>query len=787
MLILASDNVIAVESELNTDFLQGVDGIPSIMRTDIEYPAGQYFVDVQLNSVTTGRRPLDVSLEDEKAGNICLSSEWLEQSGIHLRLEAYKKNFDNNRGCYVLGKNANTLVQFDYAAQTVNFIVPQAYILNENNPSQWDYGINGLKVTYDGNFDKSSDDTLNAFGHFNTTLNVGRWVLSSNMNATKDSYGSQLATNDLTLSTAISQIRGDFQLGRSQTRSELFPDFGFYGVSLRSNSNMRPRDSSGYAPLISGVATSTSRITISQGGYTIYSKVVPPGPYQIDDISPVSNGDLLVIVEDDSGTKKSTIYPVSTLPTLLRPGEYNYDFAVGQKNEGNELKDAFTSSQGTFLLGSLDYGLSDTTINMATILHDHYQSGGFGFIQSLGKWGAFSSNANLAKAEYDNNKSKHGISFTFKYAKNFTNKTDLQLLTYRYQSSDYRDFSSFTPDSRFDTNPEKVRYEARLSHRLNSDLYLSSSFWRQSYWNNDGDSAGIDISISKSMVNGISIYGSGSYSHGGDINKDDYSASIGASIPFNLGGVQHYNNISTGYNRGEGTSFNTGISATIDKRLNYNLNINKNAQDITGSSANIGYAFDTVQTNLGVSQNGARTTFSGGASGSAVITAESGLLLTKQSSDTLAIVKIRDMPGVTFNESLPTNDNGETAVFLPSYNLTNININTDNVPDNIDLLNSSYNVTPTEKAIVYREFNFIDVQRYILRVRDSMGHILKGGNAKTDLGVNVGFISSNGVLLINLHDKTNFINIDKSNGQSCKINLSALRENTSSVQEVFCE
>ncbi|WP_373568974.1 fimbria/pilus outer membrane usher protein [Salmonella enterica] len=41
-------------------------------------------------------------------------------------------------------------------------------------------------------------------------------------------------------------------LGKSQTRSALFSDFGFYGAALRSNSNMLPWEARGYARLSPG-------------------------------------------------------------------------------------------------------------------------------------------------------------------------------------------------------------------------------------------------------------------------------------------------------------------------------------------------------------------------------------------------------------------------------------------------------------------------------------------------------------------------------------------------------
>ncbi|ELO21657.1 fimbrial outer membrane usher protein PefC [Salmonella enterica subsp. enterica serovar Enteritidis str. 648901 1-17] len=65
---------------------------------------------------------------------------------------------------------------------------------------------------------------------------------------------------------------------------------------------------------------------------------MPPGPYQLDDVRSVGNGDLVVTVEDASGHKTTTVYPVTTLPTLLRPGEIEYNVAAGRKSSNYQLK-----------------------------------------------------------------------------------------------------------------------------------------------------------------------------------------------------------------------------------------------------------------------------------------------------------------------------------------------------------------------------------------------------------------------------------------------------------------
>ncbi|MDQ4429065.1 fimbria/pilus outer membrane usher protein [Yokenella regensburgei] len=814
-------------TEINTAFLQGTTEVPSVLKDGVKYPAGQYYVDVMLNGSRTGRMSLTVSPEDEKSGQLCLSPEWLQNAGIFFLSEPYEQTFDKVRGCYALGRKESTHLNMDMGAQTLDFVIPQAWMPEKNDAARWDYGISGLRLKYNGNFNKNvqrrnsqygyNDDRLNAYGNFNASLNLGRWILSSDMTGTRNAWGSEFTTNNLTLSTAISQIKGDLLLGRSQTRTELFTDFGFYGVAVRSNSNMRSWQTRGYAPVITGVASSTSRITVSQGNYTIYSRVVPPGPWRLNDISSTSNGNLVVTVEDNGGHKTVTEYPVATLTSLLRPGDYQYNVAVGQRNDTNKLDDAFSSGNGTFALVSVDWGLPTTTLNMVTILHDRYQAAGLGVTQPLGTWGAFSVGVNGSRAEYDDGSQREGASATVKYAKSFTNNTDIQLLTYRYQSPGYTEFANWRPDERYRCNgyqfdnqgrdengqyrdeqyryqynytcftgKEKARYEARLSHQMHS-AYLSGSFWQQTYWGDQQDTFGASLSATTTVLDGVSVYLSGNWSRSAWSTQDDYSGSLGVSVPFTLGGVRHFTSNTVGYSRYNGTSFNTSTSATLSDRLNYSVNAGTDEKSNTSAGVSASYAFNRIQTNMAVSQNRDTTTLSGNLSGSAIATAQTGLLLTKESSDTVAVLRIKDTPGVTFNGSLPTNNGGNTVVYLTGYNPTTISINPENVPDGAELLNTSYEVVPTERAIIYREFGFQNVQRYILRVRNGQGNILTGGSAVTEQGLDAGFITRNGVLLMNLLAAPQKITISQSNGMQCSFTAAGLKADVRSVQETRCE
>ena len=464
---------------------------------------------------------------------------------------------------------------------------------------------------------------------------------------------------------------------------------------------------------------------------------------------------------------------------------------MGKKNNSNELDKAFHSDTGLFWLGSLDYGFSTTTLNSAFILNDDYQAGGLGGTQMLGGLGALSLSANVSKASYDNGEEKSGQSFSVKYAKSFTDRTDLQLLTYRYQSKGYVEFAEFNPKDIWRYGNQKSRYEARLSHRFDG-TYLSGSYWRQDYWMRDGHDTGSTLSFSTSVFDSMSLFLNGSYSKYAWSDKADYSVSLSVSVPFDLKGPRHYSSNSVGYTRTGGTTFNTSMSAMPTDRFNYSLSANAGSKGDRGASASASYAFDAIQTNMGVSRSynrhgNSQTSFSGSVSGSVLGTSETGPLFTKESSDTVGIVSIPGVEGVSVNSSMPTNSDGNTVVWLSEYSENSININMDNVPDDMEFETTSYNVVPTEKAMVYRKFGFENVLRYILRVKDAQGNYLTGGDANTEQGLNAGFISNNGVLLMNMLAEPKTVSVNTGDGKQCRFSMAGLKANTNKVQEVRCE
>ncbi|HGA5440696.1 TPA: PefC/AfrB family outer membrane usher protein [Salmonella enterica subsp. enterica serovar Eastbourne] len=777
------------DTELNTAFLQGTQVVPSVLKPGMTLPAGQYYVDVLVNNENTGKARLTITPEEELAGVLCLSPEWLKNANVPIRLDGYTSEYNEKAGCYQLARSPYTRVDFNYGNQSLVFSVPQTNIIARTDPTRWDYGVNAFRFRYDANIMGQSSNGTSASGSGDLKINLGRWILSSSMNGSRDSDGkTDFSVRDAVLSTALSSVRGDLRLGKSFTRSEQFSDFGFYGVSLRSNSNMTPWDSRGYAPVINGVATTTSRITVTQNGYTVYSRVVQPGPYELRDVRPVGNGDLEVTVEDANGRKTVTRYPVTTLPTQLRAGEILYEMSVGRRSSSGNLDKPFGGGdKWTFWLGSLGYGMNSTTVNSAAILHNKYRAGGITLTQSLGGLGAMSVGGGVSRAEYDNKEVKRGHAISARYAKSFSDATNLHLMAYRYQSKGYVEFASFSPQDRYSYYNQKSRYEMHVTQQLPWSNSLALSAWREDYWNRSGRAVGANLNTGFTLFDDISFTVNAGLSRYPYQEKDDYSVSMAMNVPFTVAGVRHYSNSSVSHSSVSGTQYQMSASASPTDRFGYGVRATASDKGDRSASANMNYGFDAIQTNAGASQSRDSTSYNAGFSGSVVATADSGLLFTRNQSDTMGVVHIPDVPGVRFNGSPETNRKGYTVVSLSDYNQNSIDIDMEGVPDNLELDVTSYSVVPTEKAVVYREFGANYVKRYFLQVKDRQGQILSGGDAKTEQGLSAGFITRNGVLSMSLLSEPKEVKVSQDGGRTCRISMGGIKPGTEKVQEVFCE
>lgn len=817
MAVLSGGTESVFASELNLNFIHGADKnhAPAILRDGTEFPPGQYLVDVVMNKQKLNRQILTIENDDVKS--LCLTDDWIKNAHLNLNMDMFKEQYDAGRNCWHLGDYPSASVRLDYGTQTLYISEPQVTLHSVGEGEDWDYGIPGFRMRYNTNASKSQRSSAVYYGNIYLDANIGRWVLHS---TTSGFSGRGFDSPSAVASTAIAPLRANLELGKTSTRSTLLSDFGFYGASLTSDSSMLSWMARGYAPVISGVARSNARITVSQNGHTLSSQVVPPGEYALHDIAPISNGDLTVTVEEEDGSRSVKVYPVTTLPNLLRAGEFNYNLSVGTRNDDSQVK-------GVFVSGSLDYGFAPLTLSLATILHRQYQGLGVGLGRNMGRWGAVEVSAQASRSVFDSHEDEYrrrqaeetpeekllndrnewlwqsfgagrgravsgpqmGVSATVKYAKSIGERTNLHLLTWRYTGEKYVDFSGFNPGQRWLNENRKERYEAIINQGIGNSA-LNFSGWTQSYRDRSSNDSGLNVSFSTTFQRAsVGVYAS--YSHTPWM-PHDYSLSMSVSIPFVLAGKQQYSSTSVSWRPHSDMNVNTSVSGSPTDNLGYSVSVG-GGRDYNNLSASAGYSMDIVQTSASLSQShskgsGSRTSGAVGLSGSVMGTGRSGLLFSREQSGTMALVRIKDIPGVRFNGSRPTGKNGVTAVPLSDYSRNSIRINPENVPDDVELLDTSFSVVPTRGAIVYREFDYARVNRYVLRLTGSDGKVLpQGSTAVTENGLDAGFVTGGGVLLANLLSEPGALKVTTPQGGLCRVNMEGVKPAVGQLTEVRCE
>ncbi|MBS0925391.1 PefC/AfrB family outer membrane usher protein [Providencia sp. JGM181] len=770
-----------VYANLNMDFLHG--GVQSqaasIFDDSVKYPEGHYIVEVIFNRHPMGKKELIILTKDRE--NLCLNTTWINELSLPINLSLFENEFDAERNCYNLGHYPGVKIDFDNAKQVLTFNIPQVALDNSKNQQEWDYGIPGIKVNYSGYVSKTTSANTQLYGDFDLYSNFGRWVGYVRSSYLKDS-GTE--TSEATISTAMKSIQGSFIAGKTITSMTMLPNFVFYGMALRSEKNMRPWEMRGYAPVISGVVSSNAKITISQNGYVLSSQVVPAGAYQLNDISPVSNGDLTITVEEDNGTKTVRYVPVATLPSLLRANEMDYNLVIGERELAGKRE------SHPFLLGALDYGFTYFTLQTAGILHSDYQSAGIGLSKEFGQFGAVSFNVNAANSHFQKqtptspDAKQSGISYMLKYANSLSNTTNLQLLTYRYTGKEYVDFNEFNQNALYQRSNRKERYETIISQNFDNS-FISLSGWVQTYRNRIRNEIGANVTYNTAFK-GIDFSVSADYQKLNDHDRDNYAISIGVNIPFSVFDKNHFWTNSVSYDRDNKASFNSGIAGNINEKVNYSVNTSKD-RDSWSNSAYFGFNQDWVNTGVAIAQNQHQTTGSINASGSLLATQQTGLFLTNVRQDTVAIANIKNIGNIVFNDSPPTDRHGNTVIGVSPYIENNLKINTEEVPNNVELLDSVQRVVPTDKAIVYREFKYSTIHRYILRLKKKNGEFVSAGSsARTENNDYVGFVSNGGVLLLNLLSQPNAIFITSSNDEVCTLNMNGVEPNENQIMEIEC-
>lgn len=605
----AVDNISESDSavEFNDQFLIDNSGSINVDRYAYGNPVlpGTYRVKVNLNGKS--KSTLEINFVDNKTprASACLTKLILSQSGIDTSVLKNDEQ-DDETACVNIKENyPGASANFDSGKQEIDLNFPQIYVLKQPagyvDPSLWEDGVPAGLLSYDLNAwhsETSGTSSDTAYAGLRYGLNMGPWRLRSrgSLNWESDN-GSHYSSQDIYLQRDITSLNAQLVLGDSFTRGDAFDSVNLRGARMYNDDRMLPQGASGYAPVIRGVANSNAKVSVVQSGNKIYETTVPPGAFEINDLSTTGYGnDLIVTVEEADGSKRTFTVPFSSVTQMLRPGSSRWDVGLGELSD-DSLRDKPNVGYATYA-----YGLNNTFTGYvgAQYTDMDFYAGLLGLAMNT-SIGAFAFDVTQSHADIDGLGTLKGQSYRLTYSKMLeTTNTSFNVAAYRFSTEDYlslNDAASLQDgihneeygNRTYDSNAElyadyqrtKNQVQISLNQPLNRNgedygsLYVSGTW--QDYWNNASSTSDYSLGYNNSFAYGsYSVSVQRTYDDSGE--KDD-SVYLNVSVPFSVfskessqtGGFNNIN-MSLRSDLKGGTSFNsTASGSTQNNDLSYSV------------------------------------------------------------------------------------------------------------------------------------------------------------------------------------------------------------------------
>lgn len=762
-------------------------------------PEGRYLVNLWVNQIDHGQQYITFKKNTHGEVQPQLTPELLNKLGVNTTsLPAFSGLPTDEPINDLSAIIADLQIRFDLAQLRLDFSIPQI-AMQQNargsvDPTLWDNGVSALLMNYSLNGNRSwqyaqagagKSEQSNLFADLRSGLNWQAWRLRSNLTYVQSEYRSANASSisqgtqfsNTFLQRDIFPLRSEILMGESSTGNEVFDSIPFRGVRLNSNEDMLPASLRGFAPLISGIAQSNARITVSQNGNIVYQAYVAPGPFRINDLYQANQGgDLTVTITEADGSVRTQTLAFSSLPVMQRPGAFKYEFSAGRYN--GEFNN--NSHQTDFALGTIMYGLPhDITLYSGGLTANDYASFVAGTSFSLGQFGALSADLTTSSAKLRGiEPQQKGRSYRLRYAKSLLETgTSLDLTAYRYSTRNYYSFADFNNHGHqineyqapWTSERQRSNFHIQISQQLRTfgALYLSAS--RNDYWGNDrvnntfsggynGSFNGVGFGLAYSIDR---LKGDGSW-------PENHQLSLNVQVPLSLFSPasafnRSYANYQMSHNNQGKVQQQAGISGNaLDGRLSYNLMqgwSNGDNGSSNNSTLNAGYQGSKGMANVGYSYNSHYRSLNLSSNGSVVVHPQ-GVTLGQMLGNSVAVVSAPGAGGVeVMNGGIRTDSQGYALVpYLSNYQHNNISLDPATLPDDVDITQSSMNLYPTKGAVVMANFaTHIGYQALItLRRQDidiPFGTLVKveGGNSQ---GNNTGIVGDAGqVYLSGLPEK----------------------------------
>lgn len=752
---------------------------------------GTYDVEVYVNGENTGNRKIKFLPSKSKDDILyaCITPELVEYMGMSLDFPYTKKE-------ECLKKNLEEIFpgskeKLDSSKMQLRFNVPQIYIKKSSlfkvSPAKWDDGINAAFINYDVNGYNQKDPYTSyssQFASFNSGLNILGWRFRHDFNWSKsnDKKGVFNTLNTFVQRNYSALQGGEFTFGQTNSEGSLFESFPFTGISVLSDDSMLSQYMRTFSPVIRGIASSPSIVTVKQNNIVIFQKNVETGPFEFKDIpQALGNQELHIEIKGADGKIVSYIQGASSVPMLLRSGRVRYSLVMGKYRDSQKTSE----KNDTFITqATLGMGFNSSTLYGGFQLSNNYQAAMLGVAKYFEKIGAFSIDVTDAITKIQKQKNVEintkGESYRFNYAKKLeSSDTAFNLIGYRYATKGYYSFTDAQKIYNQENNYHiRSRLSASITQGLNGNGSMTFSGNIDDYWGKSSSGQTWQIGYNTSLL-GVFVNFSAALNRNPFLSQSDKILTIAFSKSFSD------SNTSTNYimtKNAAGIQNQLGINGSFlqNNKINYSIfGSNDRANDQSTAGFNATYQGNAVDIGGGVnlSKNNKMINYNGRGG---VLMSSYGIVLSKPVSLSAgnALVVTPDAKDVAINNdgTIHTDWLGNALVTnLSPYSKNNISLDVNTLSNDIELKDTDKEAIPSKGAIVLSKFNTIVGSKALITLSNGNGYIPFGAIAtlKNSDQIITGIVSEQGQLYIGGLPKKGEIEVKWGNGinQSCKANF----------------
>lgn len=721
----------AYATEFNIDVLDAED-IQNIDMSQFSIagyvPPGDYVLTVFVNGQRLGA-PRDITVLEQKTQTqaICIPADLLDSIGLKESVKPKVTVYPNSQ-CLDLSVLKGMQTVIDLPTLSLKITIPQLWMEYRDPywtpPALWEEGINGAFLDYSANVsitkEKEGDKRTYLSTNGTAGINLGVWRFRGDYSAIyqKKRGGRQSQEiHDFDFSrlygfTSLKKLASILTIGENYFYSDVFESWQYSGISLESDDRMLPPKLVGYAPEITGVADTNATVIVRSQNRVLLETTVPPGPFRIQTLDSGVRGILDITIREENGEEKKFSISTASLPYLTRPGRLIYKLVMGKtRYDGHHLtgKPVFS--------GEFSYGLSNAwSLYGGTQFNSDYQATAIGIGRDLFSFGALSLDITQSFARFTDKKIK-GRSYRLNYAKSFDAlRTDITFAGYRFAARDYRTLTQFMDQRRtgYDIRSPKENYQIYINKyfdNFNISLnYQYSTYWQDKPQTQYGLYTSTNISIPMLSQQNANISLSATRTERDSGYQDD-AINLYLTIPLYKG---HSISFSESYSRiGKSNQYSHRASYSgYSDRDNYSLNVGySHGEEIDSQSSISGYySRDFSQANLSANASYVPQQYrSVGASINSGITATTqGIALHRSANgDTRLMIETPGVGDVPLDSGVIKTNHFGLAVIpnVNSYRKSTVSINTSQLPENIETLESTTDITLTKGAIGYRSLS----------------------------------------------------------------------------------